>query len=183
VGGGRIAHIGFNSARVRPAVWIEEGGSLCQLVMGEQSAASPASSGTLAQDRTPASGSARAEPAASASADLDRRIQRVGANEFQVDRGLREQILERDAPLSGVRAIPEREGSSVVGLHLVTVRRGSLLSRIGLESGDRLRSVNGLAIATPAKALEAYTRLRTADDLRLAFVRDGRPEELVVRFR
>jgi general secretion pathway protein C len=117
--------------------------------------------------------------------DVDRRIQRVSALEYHIDRTLREELLENKTPraITGVRARVERQGDTLVGLRLLSVARGSVLSRIGLESGDLLRSINGFSIAAPDKALEAYARLRTTDDLRLALVRQGRTEELVVRFR
>ena len=54
--------------------------------------------------------------------------------------------------------------------HLLGVDRAW---RLGLESGDSLRSINGFSLTDPQKALEAYARLRTADHLSVAIERGG----------
>jgi len=55
----------------------------------------------------------------------------------------------------------------VVGLRLSGIRPGSLLSVLGLQNGDRLESINGFRVASPAQALDAYVHLRTAPQLRV----------------
>jgi general secretion pathway protein C len=44
---------------------------------------------------------------------------------------------------------------------------------LGLKNGDRLESVNGFELQSPEKVLEAYTRVRTADNLVVQINRDG----------
>jgi general secretion pathway protein C len=76
------------------------------------------------------------------------------------------------------RVVPEKVGDRVVGVRLLGVRPGSVLAMIGLESGDRLETINGFSVATPTEALEAYARLRVAERLIVQITRNGRPLEL-----
>jgi general secretion pathway protein C len=81
------------------------------------------------------------------------------------------------ATLRSLRVVPEQKDGRL-GLRLFGIRPTSLLSTLGLKNGDRLESINGLNIASPEKALEAYARLRTAQHLRLRLERAGRPLEI-----
>ena len=44
---------------------------------------------------------------------------------------------------------------------------------IGIEDGDVIHSVNGLALTSPDGMLEAWVRLRTSDRLHVELVRGG----------
>lgn len=49
----------------------------------------------------------------------------------------------------------------------------------GLQNGDRLRTINGLDVTNPERALEAYARLRAGvDHLRVEVERSGAPLEI-----
>ena len=74
-------------------------------------------------------------------------------------------------PATGSRA-QERKPS---GFRIFAIKPGSLLARIGFQSGDLVQALNGNAIATPDKALEAYARLRTAELVRVSLLREGKP--------
>ena len=63
----------------------------------------------------------------------------------------------------------------MVGIRLFGIRPDSLLGTLGLENGDRLSSINGFEMSDPQKALEAYSKLRTADHLTVAVNRRGKP--------
>lgn len=69
-------------------------------------------------------------------------------------------------------------GNKLIGLRLFGIRPGSLLSTLGLQNGDRLETINGLEIASPQKAVEAYARLSTAKRLSVRIVRLGRPVQI-----
>ena len=82
------------------------------------------------------------------------------------------------ALLRTVRVVPEQRGGRLVGLRLFGIKPSSLLGTLGLKNGDRLESINGFEIADPAKALEAYARLRSAQRLQVRLDRSGRPLQL-----
>ena len=105
---------------------------------------------------------------------ISKGIVRVGANEFNVDRGVVDKILENQAELmKTARIVPEQENGKVVGIRLFGVRPDTLLGVLGMENGDRLETINGFDMTSPEKALEAYARLRTADHLTIKVNRRG----------
>jgi len=111
--------------------------------------------------------------------DIKKGIQRVGPNEFNVDRGVVDKILENQAELMRqARIVPEQENGKVVGIRLFGVRPDTLLGTLGMENGDRLEKINGFDMTSPEKALEAYARLRTADHLTVSVNRKGQAMNL-----
>lgn len=171
--GGALA--GRRVARITASrVYVERDGAVCWIGREPTPAASIA---------TVASLSPRA-PTLDPLAPLLDRIRRVDARTLEVDRTVRDALLERQLDLlRDVRATPERAGDRVLGLRLGQVRPGSLADRVGLRVGDRLVSINGYEFVDPEQLLEAYAKLRLAPSLTLALVRDGRPAsiDLVVR--
>ena len=49
---------------------------------------------------------------------------------------------------------------------------------LGLESGDRLVTLNGYEMSDPEKMLEAYAMLRDTPRVMLGLVRSGKPMEI-----
>jgi general secretion pathway protein C len=125
----------------------------------------------------PATGTAQAgAPSGELAAALDQGITRSGDNEFSVRRSLVDRILENQAELMRTtRIMPQEQNGHVVGVQLFGVRDSSLLARLGMRNGDTLNRINGLDIGTPDRALEAYSRLRTADHIQLTLTRNGQP--------
>jgi general secretion pathway protein C len=137
-------------------------------VMPVRPAAAPVVAAPVAAPAGPAPGGALA-------AALEG-IERAGANEFNVRRSTVDRILENQAELMRTtRIMPHEEGGRVVGVQLFGVRGNSLLGRLGMQNGDVLNRINGLEIASPDRALEAYSRLRTSDHLQISLTRNGQP--------
>jgi general secretion pathway protein C len=76
--------------------------------------------------------------------------------------------------LGRVRVTPERVDGRIAGIRLWGIRDESLLSLLGLRSGDRLEAINGYELGTPENALRAYSELRQRSDFELVLIRDGR---------
>jgi general secretion pathway protein C len=103
-------------------------------------------------------------------------IRRIGEHAYELRRSAVEAMLGDMAALgSGLRVVPELRDGQPAGLGLYGIRPGGPLTRIGLESGDLLRAVNGLPLTSPDAALAAYTALRTAAHVSLSVERAGRP--------
>jgi general secretion pathway protein C len=120
--------------------------------------------------------SSSAAPAGAKTLDpsIAKGIQKVSANEFNIDRAVVDKILENQADLMRqARIVPEQENGRVVGIRMFGVKSDSLLGTLGMENGDRLQTINGFEMASPEKALEAYARLRTADKLTISLNRRG----------
>lgn len=148
-------------------VWLASGSQLCQSQMFKPPP--PPSASAAAPAPMPSS-----PPGNGISEDIKKGIQRVGPNEFNVDRGVVDKILENQAELMRqARIVPEQENGKVVGIRLFGVRPDTLLGTLGMENGDRLQTINGFDMTSPEKALEAYARLRTADHLTIQINRKG----------
>jgi general secretion pathway protein C len=148
-------------------VWLASGPQLCQASMFAPPVAAPA-----------APAPAAAAPVAGGAPSLDpaiaKGIQKVSATEFNVDRGVVDKILENQADLMRqARIVPEQENGKMVGIRLFGVKPDTLLGVLGMENGDRLQTINGFDMTSPEKALEAYARLRTADQLVVQVNRKG----------
>jgi general secretion pathway protein C len=171
IGGGRVVQIiEWNR------VVLSLGSALCQMQMFKPS--KPAATAAAATTPPPAPPAPAGGPA-SVPADIASKIQKVSANEFNVDRQVVDKILENQAELmKSARIVPEQENGKVVGIRLFGIRGDTLLGTLGLENGDRLQSINGFDMASPEKALEAYARLRTADHLTVQVNRRGQNQNI-----
>jgi general secretion pathway protein C len=166
VGGKQIHFVGWDR------VWLQNGASLCQASLFNQPEIAPKAAAApppSADAGAPVKGGAKAlDP------DLAKGIQRVSANEYNIDRGVVDKILENQAELMRqARIVPEQENGKTVGIRMFGIRPDTLLGTLGMENGDRLQTINGFDMASPEKALEAYARLRTADKLTISLNRRG----------
>ncbi len=175
VGGKQIAYIGFNPESESPAVWLTQGTSLCQLkLFGVQ----PTTVASVV-----ASSTARPPPATSpgkgppkVSPEIASKIQKISDTEFRLERGVVDKILENQAELmKAARIVPDKQNGEIVGVRLYGIRPDTLLGTLGIQNGDRLETINGFSMASPEKALEAYTRLRTSSGLKVQVNRRGQP--------
>lgn len=154
-------------------VWLQSGGALCQVSLfdkpGEAKTAAAPAAPPPASSAPPTRGGAKPlDPA------MAKGIQKVSANEYNIDRSVVDKILENQADLMRqARIVPEQENGRVVGIRLFGVRNDTLLGVLGMENGDRLQTINGFEMGSPEKALEAYARLRTADKLTISLNRRG----------
>ncbi len=177
IDGRLLVAIGPSKVVMRP-----ETGSHCPLTMFEPEAPETATPRPTA--RVSASSmdnedqSARDEGGIAAS-DIESGIQRNSDTNFTVSRGLVDQLLTNQAELMRTaRIIPHTENGRTVGVKLYGIRRNSLLGRLGLQNGDMLRTINGYDMTSPDSALEAYSRLRGANNLSVNVVRRGNPMAL-----
>jgi general secretion pathway protein C len=178
VGNRKVVFIGFNALKQSPSVWLTSGSTLCQVLLFTTATEPPSSDGP--KPEKPPGGSSRGALPKS----LSDRIKRVSATEIHIDRSAVEEILGDQAELmQAIRVRPEHRDGKVIGLRLTSVRPDSLLGNLGLQSDDRLETINGFDVASPERALEAYARIRTADELVVRVSRQGRPMSIVVRIR
>ena len=81
--------------------------------------------------------------------DIASKIQRVSANEFNVDRQVVDKILENQAELMKMaRIVPEQENGKVVGIRLFGIRPDTILGTLGMENGDRRQQIKGFYMAS-----------------------------------
>ncbi|HEM45590.1 MAG TPA: hypothetical protein ENO23_00930 [Alphaproteobacteria bacterium] len=81
------------------------------------------------------------------------------------------ELAEEDGPrgpaalFSQARILPKYENGSMVGIELTKIKEDSLYQKAGLEDGDILTSVNGVAIDNPAATAEVLRNLQSAEEL------------------
>lgn len=71
-----------------------------------------------------------------------------------------------------------KEGDSVKGFQVSFVRRGSHFSKLGLQRGDIIKSVNGQEINSYNAAFGIYKEIQNIENLTLVIVRDNQEMEL-----
>src|SRR5262249_44885264 len=137
-------------------VWLAKGEARCQLKLGDHvEGAAPKAQATEPTPATPKN------PLADGGRQ---KIHKISAREVDVERGALDIVLEHTAELVGsVQIVPSKDGINLKG-----IRAGSVLEAVGLQNGDQLRSINGFVLSDPQSSLEAYARLKTADNLAIA---------------
>jgi general secretion pathway protein C len=176
VAGRKVEFIGYNPLEDSPAVWLSGTGSLCQVLLfrvQQAPGAAPAPEAPAAP-APPAAPGGRGAPAIPP--EIASKIQKVSDTEYQIDRSVVDNILEKQHDLMRTaRIVPEQKDGKVLGVRLFGIRPDTLLGTLGLQNGDRLETINGYNMASPEKALEAYARLRTASNLNVKVSRRGQP--------
>ena len=153
----------------------------CQLLMFDEEEAAARAPAPPAQPARAARKPGDARNAGLSEEELDDGIEKITDTKFNIQRSLVDKALANQGSLmKTARVIPHEQDGRVVGVKLYGIRRNSLLGRLGVRNGDMLRTINGFAMASPDTALEAYSRLRSADKLTLAVKRQNK--ELTIEY-
>ncbi|MEO5766723.1 MAG: type II secretion system protein GspC [Polyangia bacterium] len=131
-------------------------------------------------DKPQAEATAAAPPAAAApstdpfAAEMDKGIKKLSEHTYEVQRGTVDSLLGNMAVLSrAARIVPEVRDGKAAGFRLFSVKPEGPFGKIGLQNGDVIYAINGLEMTSPDKALEIYTKLKTANHLAVALERNG----------
>ena len=94
-------------------------------------------------------------------------------------RSYRDALQTNPQVLAGVaKAEPVTEGSRQLGYRINAGNDPTFLPRFGLEPGDIITTVNGIALDNPAKGLEAVGKLGSANQVNISILRNGQPRTL-----
>jgi general secretion pathway protein C len=129
----------------------------------------------------PAAAAAAPAPVAAAApsgdplmAELDKGIKKTGEHSYEVQRGTVDSLLGNMSMLSrSARIVPEIRDGRAAGFRLFSVRPDGPFAKIGLQNGDVISAINGLEMTSPDKALEVYTKLKSAGHLSVGIERNG----------
>jgi general secretion pathway protein C len=176
-GGSQLRRVGddFDGHKVEALtwdrVWLANGASRCQMQVGDKSNA-PAAKKAASRKRPSRPASKRGQ----LPDELASKIHKVSDTEYRIERSVVDDIIDKQAELMRyTRVKPIKDGDKVTGLGLSRIREGTLLHALGLQDNDQIVSINGFELTNPQRALEAYGRLRTADQLKLEIIRNGSP--------
>ena len=104
--------------------------------------------------------------------ELDEGIEKVNDTNYNLSRAMLNKVLDNAGRLIGIAAVsPKLEGGQSVGMEIRGIRANTLLTKLGIQNGDVLESVNGQSLTSTDAALGAYTTLRTADKFNLSIRR------------
>jgi len=156
----------------RERVWLRREGRLCLTAMFAPQPVAVVDAGA-------ARAQAQGVKPGTLEATLAKGIRRTGTTEFEIDRGVVDQVLEHQAELLGRTHLAlEKENGRSAGVRLTGIQPGALLNLPGLENGDQVQTVNGFDVTNPTTALEALARLQQAAHLTVVLSRAGAPMTL-----
>jgi general secretion pathway protein C len=91
-----------------------------------------------------------------------------------IDRALVDKLLQNTTMLAtAARVVPSIKDGKPNGFKLYAIRPNSIFGRIGLQNGDTVKTINGMDMSSPDKALEVFTKLRNASHLTVQLERRG----------
>ncbi|MGK4008247.1 type II secretion system protein GspC [Sorangium sp. So ce1036] len=165
-------------------VVLTSGGARCQMLLGERGRGG----GKAAPEPQPTPDPPRATPSrrpgkSHVPPEIASSIQRVSDTEIDIDRSAAEKIFANPELVTHTSAaIPEMRDDQVVGLKM-HIKPGSVLESFGLQTGDLVRSVNGIDLTNPQNAMMAYSRMQSDSSVSVVVERGGRPMRLKVNLR
>lgn len=91
-------------------------------------------------------------------------VRKTGATSYEIDQSEFDKALSNVARLmTEARAVPEMDDSGApIGFKIVYLKDGSLFEKIGIEKMDVLTRINGFELNSPEKALQLFSKLRSA---------------------
>jgi type II secretion system protein C len=87
------------------------------------------------------------------------------------------------AMMTQVRVVPNFADGQPDGFKVFAIRPGSLFAKIGLQNGDVIKNINGIAIQTPEQAMAAYQRLSSETSIKIELVRRNENKTLTYDIR
>jgi len=159
-------------------VVLQNTGGLCRLAMFEVDGAAPKPKLKPAVSKRKPSkkrGPTVDRNAGLSEEELAQGIEKVNDSNYNLSRSMLNKVLDNAGKIIGIAAVtPKMEGGQSVGMEIRGVRPNTLLTKLGIQNGDILESVNGQSLTSPDAALGAYSTLRTADKFSLSVRRGGR---------
>lgn len=114
---------------------------------------------------------------AGAKADKDAGgVKKTGENSFLVDRRQVEHaVANLNEVITQARAVPVLTDGKASGFKLFSIKKGSIFDKIGLSDGDVVQKVNDTELNDPSKAVGLLEEIQSMDQIRVNFLRGGKP--------
>jgi general secretion pathway protein C len=101
-------------------------------------------------------------------------IRSLDESHYEVPRSELEAPLKHpEQIMNDVHIVPASRDGQPEGFKVFAIRPGTFFARLGLLDGDVVRRINGFEMNTPENVLEAYTRLREANQVEVELERNG----------
>ncbi|WP_338873429.1 hypothetical protein [Myxococcus stipitatus] len=103
-------------------------------------------------------------------------VRQVGEHAYEVatTKSLIEKLAQLDeSPALQARIVPAFVEGKSQGFKLFAIRPDSVYDRLGFQNGDIIQRVNGHALDSPQKAMEAYDQMKDVRHVEVDMLRDG----------
>ena len=108
------------------------------------------------------------------------RIRRLAEDRFAVPKSEVEETLRNPANLfSQARILPRYQDGEMVGMQVNAIKGGSLFEEIGLEDGDVITELNGIAIDSPEQSAKLLREFSDAQEFRMVIERKDGSEDVL----
>jgi general secretion pathway protein C len=115
---------------------------------------------------------------------IDAGVKKIDETHYEIDRKLVDNVSANPMGVAkGARVVPAVKDGKPDGFKLYAIRPSSVFSKLGLQNGDTLQSINGFDLTSAQNALEAFTKLREATSLEVSITRRGKAEKLSYSIR
>jgi general secretion pathway protein C len=123
---------------------------------------------------TPAPPPVDATPESELASAVDKGVKKLDDSHYEIDRSLVDKILgDPSVVMRQARIVPSIVNGKPNGFKMYAIRPNSVFAKIGMQNGDTITSINGFDMTSPDKALEVYTKVRSASNLSIAIIRRG----------
>lgn len=103
-------------------------------------------------------------------------VKKTGENAYLVDRReVEHAVANLNEVITQARAVPVMTDGKASGFKLFAIRKGSIFDKIGLSDGDVVQKVNDTELSDPSKAVGLLEEIQSMDQIRVNFVRGGKP--------
>jgi len=101
-------------------------------------------------------------------------VQQTGANHYTVERDQLAAQMRTPEFLRQASVVPVNGG----GFQVRQIQPGSIYEKLGLQSNDIIKSINGEPVRTAEDAIRLYQQLPTLNSVQIEIVRNGNPQNL-----
>lgn len=103
-------------------------------------------------------------------------VRKTGENAFLVDRReVEHAVANLNEVITQARAVPVLTDGKASGFKLFSIKKGSIFDKIGLSDGDVVQKVNDTELSDPSKAVGLLEEIQSMDQIRVNFLRGGKP--------
>lgn len=111
-------------------------------------------------------------------------IKEVSENRYEIAKDEFENATSNIGTLmTQARVVPDLVDGKINGYKVFAIKPGSLYEKIGMKNGDIIKSINGLDVSSPEKALELFQQLKNESEFTVELLRNNSPQTMTYRVR
>ena len=123
-------------------------------------------------------------PEAEFMAQVDAGVKKLDETHYEIERNVVDKALSDPTIIArAARIVPSTKDGKPDGFKMYAIRPNSVYAKIGFQNGDTINSINGFDMTSPDKALEVYTKVKSASNLSITVTRRGQPVSMEYRIK